>query len=199
MQHIYNGGLTREQFLFYEMRIVASLVNQGLSRDEITKKIFDENLFQFPTERAIDLITRCCFRRLDALNSNILIENLATASVDVAKQINLYAMMKQNRIVWDFMITVIGEKYSTQDFSFSKKDLNLFFLRLQEQNDDVATWKDGTINKIKQVLLKCLVECEYLDSTKSESLNMVYIVPELEDEIKANNEVAALAAFNCFS
>ena len=111
MQHIYNGGLTREQFLFYEMRIVASLVNQGLSRDEITKKIFDENLFQFPTERAIDLITRCCFRRLDALNSNILIENLATASVDVAKQINLYAMMKQNtnimNVLFKTLITLV--------------------------------------------------------------------------------------------
>jgi hypothetical protein len=199
MQHVYNGGLTREQFLFYEMRIVANLVNQGLSRDEIAKKIYDENLFQFPTERAINLITRCCFRRLDALESDVLIEQLATASIDVAKQITLYAMMKQNRIVWDFMITVIAEKYRTQDFSFSKKDLNLFFLRLQEQNDDIATWTDGTINKIKQVLLKTLVECEYLDSTKSENLNLIYIVPELEDEIKANNDIAALAAFNCFS
>ena len=199
MQHVYNGGLTREQFLFYEMRIVANLVNQGLTRDEIAKKIYDENLFQFPTERAIDLITRCCFRRLDALESDVLIEQLATASIDVAKQITLYAMMKQNRIVWDFMITVIAEKYRTQDFSFSKKDLNLFFLRLQEQNDDIATWTDGTINKIKQVLLKTLVECEYLDSTKSENLNLIYIVPELEDEIKANNDIAALAAFNCFS
>lgn len=199
MQHVYNGGLTREQFLFYEMRIVANLVNQGLSRDEIAKKIYDENLFQFPTERAIDLITRCCFRRLDALESDVLIEQLATASIDVAKQITLYAMMKQNRIVWDFMITVIAEKYRTQDFSFSKKDLNLFFLRLQEQNDDIAKWTDGTINKIKQVLLKTLVECEYLDSTKSENLNLIYIVPELEDEIKANNDIAALAAFNCFS
>jgi hypothetical protein len=199
MQHVYNGGLTREQFLFYEMRIVANLVNQGLTRDEIAKKIYDENLFQFPTERAINLITRCCFRRLDALESDVLIEQLATASIDVAKQITLYAMMKQNRIVWDFMITVIAEKYRTQDFSFSKKDLNLFFLRLQEQNDDIATWTDGTINKIKQVLLKTLVECEYLDSTKSENLNLIYIVPELEDEIKANNDIAALAAFNCFS
>jgi hypothetical protein len=199
MQHVYNGGLTREQFLFYEMRIVANLVNQGLSRDEIAKKIYDENLFQFPTERAINLITRCCFRRLDALESDVLIEQLATASIDVAKQITLYAMMKQNRIVWDFMITVIAEKYRTRDFSFSKKDLNLFFLRLQEQNDDIATWTDGTINKIKQVLLKTLVECEYLDSTKSENLNLIYIVPELEDEIKANNDIAALAAFNCFS
>ena len=199
MQHVYNGGLTREQFLFYEMRIVANLVNQGLTRDEIAKKIYDENLFQFPTERAINLITRCCFRRLDALESDVLIEQLATASIDVAKQITLYAMMKQNRIVWDFMITVIAEKYRTQDFSFSKKDLNLFFLRLQEQNDDIAKWTDGTINKIKQVLLKTLVECEYLDSTKSENLNLIYIVPELEDEIKANNDIAALAAFNCFS
>ena len=199
MQHVYNGGLTREQFLFYEMRIVANLVNQGLTRDEIAKKIYDENLFQFPTERAINLITRCCFRRLDALESDVLIEQLATASIDVAMHITLYAMMKQNRIVWDFMITVIAEKYRTQDFSFSKKDLNLFFLRLQEQNDDIATWTDGTINKIKQVLLKTLVECEYLDSTKSENLNLIYIVPELEDEIKANNDIAALAAFNCFS
>ena len=133
------------------------------------------------------------------MESDVLIEQLATASIDVAKQITLYAMMKQNRIVWDFMITVIAEKYRTQDFSFSKKDLNLFFLRLQEQNDDIATWTDGTINKIKQVLLKTLVECEYLDSTKSENLNLIYIVPELEDEIKANNDIAALAAFNCFS
>lgn len=199
MQHIYNGGLTREQFLFYEMRIVASLLSQGFSRDEVLTKIYSENLFQFPTERMIKNICQVVFRRIDALDSITLMEYLATASIDVAKQINLYAMMKYNRIVWDFMTTVIAEKFRTQDFSFSKKDLNLFFLQLKEQNDDVATWSDGTINKIKQVLLKCLVECDYLDSTKSETLNMVCIVPELEDEIKANNDIAALAAFNCFS
>ena len=28
MQNVYNGGLTREQFLFYEIRIVASLMLQ---------------------------------------------------------------------------------------------------------------------------------------------------------------------------
>ena len=31
----YNGGLTREQFLFFEIRVVASLLSQGLRRDEI--------------------------------------------------------------------------------------------------------------------------------------------------------------------
>lgn len=194
----YNGGLTREQFLFFEIRIVASLMSQGLSRNEVLEKIKEENLFQFPTERMISSIAGACFRRIDALESDTLVYHLANAPAEVAKQINLYAMMKYNRIVWDFMTTVIAEKFRTQEFEFSKKDLNVFFFRLQEQNDAVASWSDGTISKIKQVLTKSLVECDYLDSTKATHLNLVSIVPELEDEIRANNDTAALAAFNCF-
>lgn len=199
MNSEYNGGLTREQFLFYEIRIVAALLSQGTSREEITERIIRENLFQFPTERTLKLITNCCFRRIDALDSEALTKLLASAPIEVAKQINLYAMMKYNRIVWDFMTTVIAEKYRTQDLTFSRKDINLFFYRLQEQNDSVASWSDQTINKIKQMLIKSLVECGYIDSSKSEILNPIFIVPELEDEIKANNDTAALAAFNCFS
>ncbi len=119
----YNGSLTREQFLFYEIRTVAALLQQGLSRDEILEKIKQENLFQFPTERMISSIANTCFKRIDALESATLVFHLAIAPADVAKQINLYAMMKYNRIVWDFMTTVIAEKYRTQEFEFSKKDL----------------------------------------------------------------------------
>lgn len=194
----YNGGLTREQFLFYEIRTVAALLQQGLSRDELLGKIKQENLFQFPTERMISSIANTCFKRIDALESETLVYHLANAQADVAKQINLYAMMKYNRIVWDFMTTVIAEKYRTQEFEFSKKDLNVFFFRLQEQNDTVASWSDSTINKIKQVLTRTLVECEYLDSIRATQLNPVTIAPELEDEIRASGETAALAAFNCF-
>lgn len=72
----YTGVITREQFLFYEMRTTARLVEEGLTAAEI------------------------------------------------AKQICLYAMMKQYRLVWDFMVTVIGEKYHLKDLSFGKIDLN---------------------------------------------------------------------------
>lgn len=194
----YNGGLTREQFLFYEIRIVASLQLQGLSREEIVEEIKHANLFQFPTERMISSIAGTCFKRLDALGSETLVYHLANAPAEVAKQINLYAMMKYNRVVWDFMTTVIGEKFRTQELAFSGKDLNIFFFDLQEQNDTIASWRDSTINKIKQVLKKALVECEYLDSVRATQLNPVSVSPELEDEIRANHDLAALPAFNCF-
>jgi len=198
MKNEYNGGLTREQFLFYEIRTVATLMTQGLSREDIVKKIKEENLFQFPTERMITSIANTCFRRIDALESDTLVYHLANATADIAKQINLYAMMKYNRIVWDFMTLIIGEKYRTHELELTKKDLNIFFFQLQEQNNIVASWSDATITKIKQVLRKSLIECEYLDSTKSTVLNPVSIAPELEDEIRVSNDFEALAAFNCF-
>lgn len=194
----YNGSLTREQFLFYEIRVAASLLCEGLNRDEALERIKTENLFQFPTERMIASIAGTCFKRIAALDSETLVYHLANAPAEVAKQINLYAMMKYNGIVWDFMTTVIGEKYRTQEFEFSRKDLNLFFFRLREQHDSVASWSDGTINKIKQVLTKSLVECWYLDTTRSTQLNNVTIEPELEDEIRLSGDLAALPAFNCF-
>ena len=178
--------------------MVASLISQGIPRNEIIKRIKEDNLFQFPTERMIVSIANTCFQRIEALDSAVLVDYLGHATTDVAKQINLYAMMKYNRIVWDFMTTVIGEKYRTQEFDFSKRDLNLFIFQLQEQNDTVASWSDSTISKIKQVLTKALIECEYLDSARSTQLNPVSIAPELEDEIRSNNDMAALPAFNCF-
>lgn len=194
----YNGGLTREQFLFFETKILAKLLSEGKTIDDAIHLIKQENLFQFPTERMVVSIANSCYRRIQALESSALTEVLGTASIDVAKQVNLYAMMKHNRIVWDFMTTVVGEKYRTQDFSFTKKDISAFIFQLQEQNEDVATWSDSTIKKIKQVLTKILVECDYLDSIKAETLNPVYLYPELEEEIIAKNDLAALPAFNFF-
>ena len=194
----YSGSLTAEQFLFYEIRIASKLYIQGVRVDEAISRIEEDNLFQYPTERQISRMAKACYRRLDALNNPILIQELSSAPTEVAKQINLYAIMRYNRLVWDFMIQVIGEKFRTQDFSFDRKDLNTFFSRLQAQNDSIAGWSDNTINKIKSVLVRCLVETEYLDHFKSTTLNPVFLCEELEQGIRENNDTEVLPAFNCF-
>jgi len=194
----YNGTITAEQFLFYEMRIVSKQYLEQKPIEEIIEYIKRDNLFQYPTERMVIRIARACYKRLVALDNEKLVYEVANAPVEVAKQINLYAMMRYNRLVREFMEGLIGEKYRQQDFSYTKKDINVFFSRLQEQNDDVATWSEQTIAKLKQVLTKCLIETEMLDSVRDTTLNPIFISEELETGIRENNDLTALAAFNCF-
>ena len=151
----YKASLTRRQFLFHEMRVTARLMALGLSDQEIVKQIMNDNLFQYPTEKSIRDLSAVCIQRLRALDES-LVHAVAESSSEVAKQICLYAMMKQSRLVLDFMVGVIGEKFRQHDLSFGKIDINSFFFRLQEQDSVVATWSDSTISKLKQVLLNIL-------------------------------------------
>ncbi len=190
--------ITREQFLFHEMRITARQMSNISNKKSLINEIADNNLFQFPTERMIRNIANVCYNRLESLDSSELIELIGEGSISAAKQTCLYAMMCSNRLIWDFMTTVIAEKYRTKDFYYSRRDLNSFFTRLQEQNDEVASWSEGTIKKCKSVINRILVENEYLDSMKADRLNPVLIDPELKNIMIQKRDTACLAAFNCF-
>ena len=120
MDHSYQyiASLTREPFLFYEMRSTAKLMVSGLSDEAVVKEIVDQNLFQYPTEKSITRMAKACIKRLQAMEDDSLIFAIASQPTDVAKQICLYALMKQSRLVYEFMLTVIGEKYRLRDTSF---------------------------------------------------------------------------------
>ena len=48
-----SGQITREQFLFYEMRTTARLMAEGLDDSQVIDQIVEDNLFQYPTEKTI--------------------------------------------------------------------------------------------------------------------------------------------------
>jgi len=195
----YSAVITREQFLFYEMRTTAKLVAEGLNDEQVADRITSDNLFQYPTEKSVRRMALTCLRRLKALDDPKLVAAIASQPSDVSKQICLYAMMKQYRLVWDFMITVVGAKYENRDMSFSRMDFNVFMMCHQEQDDWVASWSDSTVTKVKQVLARILVDNEYLDSTTADHLNPVLIYPILEDAIRSSGDTKALTAFNCLA
>ena len=195
----YSAVITREQFLFYEMRTTAKLVAEGLNDEQVADRITSDNLFQYPTEKSVRRMALTCLRRLKALDDPKLVAAIASQPSDVSKQICLYAMMKQYRLVWDFMITVVGAKYENRDMSFSRMDFNVFMMCLQEQDDWGASWSDSTVTKVKQVLARILVDNEYLDSTAADHLNPVLIYPILEDAIRSSGDTKALTAFNCLA
>ena len=99
-----SGQLTRQQFLFYEMRTTAKLMGTHMDDNSLLEKIISENLYQYPTEKTIKQIAGGCIARLHALNDAELVTAIAYDSHETAKQICLFAMMRQFRLIWDFMI-----------------------------------------------------------------------------------------------
>lgn len=194
----YRAFITREPFLFYEMRTTAKLLSDGMSDGQALEEIIQGNLFQYPTEKSVRRMAKACITRLRFMKDDSLIAAIAQQPQDVAKQICLYALMRQHRLVFDFMLTVVGEKYRQQEASFGKMDMTVFFLRLQEQDDAVAAWSDTTITKLKQILVRILVDNEYLDNPKSEHLNPVLLTTVLENAIRLNGDDAMFPAFNYF-
>lgn len=200
----YNGAITREQFLIRETRVVAQLkADETLSSTEAVQAVIERNLFQYPTEREVKSIARACARRLDALSDDPtvrgqLIDLIAHGTPEQARQANLYALMRTYRVAWEFMVSLVGPRYRSLDPSLPRRDIASFLEGLRDQDARVATWSDATLNKIRQVLTRALVECGMYDRT-ADQLRPAFLDLTLEQGIRANGDEACLPAFDCLN
>lgn len=197
MERPYAGSLTREQFMFREMRIVAKLYRQGMPWEEIAACVKENNLFQYPTDGQITSKCRACIRRLMRIaDKPFFVDALAEGMLSEARQAALVAMMLESRLFEEFMIDVIGEKYRRADMTLTKKDLNLFFMELCERDERVAAWSVGTMAKIRGVIRQCLRETGYIRGYRDETLLPVLISEEFAQALKAAGLSAYLPAFH---
>ena len=81
--------------------------------------------------------------------------------------INLYSIMKNDRLFFEFMNEVMKEKLKSNNEVLEKKDINIFIETKIEQNEDIASWSDSTVNKIKQVIKKILMEAKVVEDNKT--------------------------------
>ena len=188
--------ITREQFLLREMRVACKLHLEGLSDEEVVSRIKDENLIQYPTERMVGNIARVCVKRINAVDSEQIVNIIANGTSEAAAQANLYAMMCTYPLVRDFMVTEIGRRYAEYDYTLGQMEMNAYITRLQTEYANIAEVSDSTLGKIKQVLRRGLVECGMLANAKSDKLVPILIDFDVKDAIVTKGDEAALPAFN---
>ena len=196
MTRIEGAQITREQFLMREMRIACQLHLEGLADDEVIAKVKDENLIQYPTERMVGNIARMCVKRINAVDSERVVQIIATGAPEAAAQANLYAMMCTYPLVRDFMVNEVGRRYREYDYALGQMEMNAYMTRLQTEYDNIAEVSDGTIGKIKQVLRKGLIECGMLENARSDRLEPIFMDFDVRDAIADKGDLEALSAFN---
>ena len=187
------------------MRIVASLMLQDESRDEIIEHVVRDNLFQCSSARSLGEKARDCVARFDTLYAgdqantdacDSIVRIIAKGMPDQAAQANLYILMKRYDLVRTFMLEEIGGRLSCMDSSFTKADLGAFLTRFQLEYPGAEKWSDETIKRLKGVLASCLAQTGFLETANSETLQTVFLDYEVEQAIRDNGDVDFLFAFD---
>lgn len=170
----YSSILNGASFLLFELKQVVKLKQQGLAKDEIRKKVKEENLFQFNNQGRINRALPSVMKRAEVIDET-LAALLLEGSIETGKTLNLYAIMKTDLLFFEFMDEVIGEKLHNNDYLIEKKDINLFFSSKAEQSEKVASWSDINVEKLKRAYLQVLYEGGILRNRKSKELNKLII------------------------
>jgi len=176
---IYSTSLTGAGFRLFEFKLVVNLIEEGLTDDEIRKKVFEENLFQqkaSSTTRSFPYILKRARVLDDQLRQYVLEE-----SNQMAKQINFYAIMKTDLLFYEFMNEVIKNKLQNNDLIYEKKDLNIFFNEKSDDNEKLANWSESTLKRLKSSYNRLLLEMGYLSKLSSTDLIPVQIDDLLRD------------------
>ncbi len=170
----YSSSLNGASFLLFELKQVVKLKQQGLAKDEIRKKVKEENLFQFNNQGRINRALPSVMKRAEVIDET-LAALLLEESIETGKTLNLYAIMKTDLLFFEFMDEVIGEKLHNNDYLIEKKDINLFFSSKAEQSEKVASWSDINVEKLKRAYIQVLYEGGILRNRKSKELNKLII------------------------
>jgi hypothetical protein len=189
----YSAALTGEPFLFYESRQVARLKLSGRNRQQIREEIKSQNLFQYATEKSLVKRINAVQKRVDTLDE-MLLRFLAEQPSATAKIINLYAIMNTNKLMLDFMIEVIGEKFEQGNLVLEKRDLNEFFAAKREQQENVARWSDETVAKLKRVLPRIIFEAGILADRNTGTLQRLTLDKDVEKYFRDHGEIEFLKA-----
>lgn len=182
MELEYSSSLNGASFLLFELKQVIKLKQQGLAKDEIRKKVKEENLFQFNNQGRINRALPSVMKRAEAVDDT-LAALMLEGSIETGKTLNLYAIMKTDLLFFEFMDEVIGEKLHNNDYLIEKKDINLFFTSKAEQSEKVASWSDINIEKLKRAFMQVLYESGMLRTRKGKELDRLIIDEQIKNHL----------------
>ena len=133
-------------------------VYSGCKDWDETKNIVEENnLLQSRTGSRAVRVYRELAQRLQLLSDEHL-ELLVEGNLQEQKYILWYAVCKRYRLIQEFAIEVVHEKFLSMDYELTELDYDAFFNRKADWHEELESIAETTKNKLKQVIFRMLRE-----------------------------------------
>ena len=183
----YKSTIKSRPYLYKETKKAASLINKGILLNELKEKSLEDNIFQVESETRKKELASIISARLKQLDP-YLIDKIEKSNIETSKIIVLYAILKDDRLFFEFMNEVYKEKIILKDLYIRDKDFGVFFQNKREQSEKVASWSEYTFKKLKQVYIRILFECGLIANQKGDKeIKLPIVEKEVEDYIYKND------------
>lgn len=188
MNKKYATILNTRPFLYKETKLMAKWESDNLSNEEMKEKVVEDNAFQL---NSVDRRARFygeITRRLSFLD-NYLLEQLLERDTQTSKALLLLAILKRDRLFYEWMREVVWDKWLILDNELSRSETAAFFNRKAEQNETVAKWKQNTRDRLVNAYHQTLVDAEFAH-TQSDTLilQQIFIDSTVRNYLIENEE-----------
>ncbi|MDD3415688.1 MAG: DUF1819 family protein [Lachnospiraceae bacterium] len=176
----YSAGMVSQLFAFVEAKKTAELMTMGLSREQIREKVMSENLYQLKNETRLRKTFNYVYKRLDSLPEGA-VDLLVKVDNENAKLLTLISIMNTDKLFFEFVYEVYRGKIILGEKSIETRDINVFFDEKARQSEEVSSWSETAIKKLKQCYIKNLVDAGLLDSTKNREIKHALVNYRIEE------------------
>lgn len=184
----YLTTLNTRPFLYRETKLIAELIDQGMSDEDIKEKVVEDNIFQLTSkDRRISFLSEIR-KRLHNLD-DFLLEKFLISDSSTSKAILLYAVLKKDTLFYEWMREVVWDRWLTLDDEVAKLDTTSFIENKVEQNETVAKWKILTRERLVNAYHQALVDAEYANYSETKIiLQRPIISSQVEQYLRSEKE-----------
>ena len=153
----YSSAIKKTPFKYPIAKKIAKLMLDGLDREEIYTKCFDENYIEIESPDRRREITTVIYNRLVVLD-DFLLSQFYNGDVATSKFILAYAIAKTDTLFFDFMMEVYREALMSEKNYLSIDDFDQFFETKKQTDLIVAKWGDHTLQCMTKGYRNILVD-----------------------------------------
>ena len=152
----YKTTLTAEPFLYNETKIIGKLLLEGEEPSILKKRNVKENIIHYKRPKSIIRVNSAIFKRLGTFNDKQL-AFFVNEDLQQSKYILVYAIMKTDKIVNDFIREVYYNKLLIDDVEIKQYEVEKWFQSKYKITEYLNQKSDSTKIKLKQVLMQIMV------------------------------------------
>lgn len=143
----YSAGIVSASFWLLETKTTAEYMLDGLSKSKILELSLNENIYQVDSERRAKDIANVTYRRLKDFPEKLL-EFFVNADVNSSKIIVLISILKNDKLLFEFMYEIFRERIILGNYTLKKYDFDIFFKNKSQQSEIIENWAEKTIKKL---------------------------------------------------